>query len=254
MKKLVVGIIFLLMLVSFVNFSLAHDSETEDSNSSDEHNSTIVEDDENESESEEIQQHRRNPRSFNNIESDERSELGERREIDEVERKRILAEGRKIKINSTDLPEDCTETDSIITCSLNGTTLIISPGDSNNTIIQIGDFNISINAEIYKEGDDIFAVFGNNKTIQINSLDELIRRFGNRLGAEVRGNQTTVELDEDGKYQIETTRESLILGFLPVKERIRAQVDAETGEIESLRGPWWSFFRAEGGSQEILEE
>ena len=49
------------------------------------------------------------------------------------------------------------------------------------------------------------------------------------------------ELLEDGSYETDVERTYRILGIFPRKKIIIAKVDSETGEIVSIRKPWWGF-------------
>lgn len=52
-----------------------------------------------------------------------------------------------------------------------------------------------------------------------------------------------IELKDTGKllYEIIGEKEVKILGFIKAKMRIKIDVNAETGEIEKIKKPWWSF-------------
>jgi hypothetical protein len=52
-----------------------------------------------------------------------------------------------------------------------------------------------------------------------------------------------IELKDIGKpvYQIEGKQEIRVLGLFRANMRIRANIDGETGEIESIKKPWWRF-------------
>jgi len=73
-----------------------------------------------------------------------------------------------------------------------------------------------------------------------------------RLKAKCAERNCTVELKEVGignksrlAYSIETDKDSRILFIFKKKMAVRAEVDAETGEIIKARKPWWSFMAKE---------
>jgi len=54
----------------------------------------------------------------------------------------------------------------------------------------------------------------------------------------------TISLKEVGKkptYQLDTEKPVKILGFMKTNAKISAEIDAETGEMTSIKKPWWSF-------------
>ncbi len=54
-----------------------------------------------------------------------------------------------------------------------------------------------------------------------------------------------VEETDQAVYQIEATKDSHLLGFIPMDMSIEAKVDAETGEVLSTDKPWWAFLARE---------
>jgi len=50
-----------------------------------------------------------------------------------------------------------------------------------------------------------------------------------------------IELDEDGNYQVQTKKQAKLLGMIRVKEKVRAEFDAETGETIRIKNSWWGF-------------
>jgi hypothetical protein len=65
-------------------------------------------------------------------------------------------------------------------------------------------------------------------------------------------NNCTIELKEVGKgnetratYEIQRQRHFRILGLFRKKALAKAQIDAETGEIISIKKPWWAFLAYE---------
>ncbi|MEM4230860.1 MAG: hypothetical protein QXF25_03225 [Candidatus Pacearchaeota archaeon] len=53
------------------------------------------------------------------------------------------------------------------------------------------------------------------------------------------GNQTRAA------YEVQAERHARILGLFQTKMRVRAEVDAENGEVISVGKPWWSFLATE---------
>jgi hypothetical protein len=72
-------------------------------------------------------------------------------------------------------------------------------------------------------------------------------------------NKCTIELKEVGKgnetraaYEVQVQRHFRILGMFRTKANVRAQIDAENGEVIRTNKPWWAFLASE--PSEIEEE
>jgi hypothetical protein len=65
-------------------------------------------------------------------------------------------------------------------------------------------------------------------------------------------NNCSIELKEVGKgdeakagYEMQVQRHFRVLGMFQTKAQVRAEVNAETGEIISVKKPWWAFLASE---------
>jgi hypothetical protein len=68
------------------------------------------------------------------------------------------------------------------------------------------------------------------------------------LGAKCEETGCQIELKEVGKgeeakvaYEIQAKKEVKALGFIKTQMKVKAQVDAETGEVVRTRNAWWGF-------------
>jgi hypothetical protein len=50
-------------------------------------------------------------------------------------------------------------------------------------------------------------------------------------------------------YELQTKRESRIFGLFKAKMQVRAQVDAENGDVIAVKKPWWAFLARESKEQ-----
>lgn len=71
------------------------------------------------------------------------------------------------------------------------------------------------------------------------------------MEAHCEQNNCTVELKEVGRgnntrvaYEVEAEKNARVLGIFKGKMKVRAYVDAETGEVISVNRPWWAFLAA----------
>jgi len=65
-------------------------------------------------------------------------------------------------------------------------------------------------------------------------------------------NKCSIELKEVGEgeeirlaYELQTEREAKIMGLLKANIQVKAQVDAESGEVIQIEKPWWAFLASE---------
>ena len=163
-------------------------------------------------------------------------------EISEYQAKVVVREQNQLKVHATagNCPSDCECDGSTTKCNLGeGREMTIRAGNSNNTIIQMKRVNASTNVSLYKTEGKYYGTFGNT-TKQINYLpDEVGERLRQRLNLS-EGN-CTMNLDENGTYQVQTQQQVKILGLFKAQQQIKANVNAFNGEISDISKPWWSF-------------
>ncbi len=95
----------------------------------------------------------------------------------------------------------------------------------------------------------------NGKEFEIKIMpDTASERALERLRLKVcsEENNCTIELKETGKgdnakptYEVQVERHSRILGLFKKKMQVRAEVNAENGEVMKVRKPWWAFLASE---------
>jgi hypothetical protein len=73
-----------------------------------------------------------------------------------------------------------------------------------------------------------------------------------RLHNCVEADGCTIELKEVGSgnetkpaYELERERPAKVLGLFRAKMKVRARVDAETGDVLDIKKPWWAFLASE---------
>ena len=69
--------------------------------------------------------------------------------------------------------------------------------------------------------------------------DAVKEKINQRIKAKLE-NQT-IELDEDGVYQVQSKKRARLFLIIPIRERVQAQINSETGEIIRIRNSWWGF-------------
>ena len=155
--------------------------------------------------------------------------------------------------NQSECPNNCSCDDSSIKCRFqNGTReMTIKAGQSGNTIVQVKNTNASTQVQLYKDGEKVYGIFKNNETKEINLLpDQVKERIEERLRERVRLNNTNITLNENGQYEVQAQKRARLLWIIPVKEKVQAQIDAETGEITRTRNSWWGFLARDVRSEE----
>ena len=147
----------------------------------------------------------------------------------------------RLGINQSEIPEGCTASGSVLTCNIDGgRVMVVMAGNSGNTILKVKGINMTTDMELYQHNGKVYGVEGNESTL-INyfpdQIREIIRNRFNYTGEY----EEEIELDENGMYRVKTKKKARLFYLVPVREKVRVQVDPETGEIIKIRNPWWGF-------------
>jgi hypothetical protein len=152
-------------------------------------------------------------------------------------------------ITKEECPEKCTCEGSVTKCQLeNGTReIIITAGKSGNIIIQVEGINGTTQITLYKSEDGkIYAVNKNNETIRIKLFpDQLRERMRERFARHFENENIT--LNENGTYDYNGEKNVTLFFFFHMKEKIKAEINSETGEIKNIKNPWWAFMAKDEG-------
>ncbi len=164
-------------------------------------------------------------------------------EIQNKIKKIIKAKNRlRIQAQEGECPENCICTGSVTRCRLTDGTreMTVTAGKSGNIIVQVKGINMSTNVTLYHHNGSVYGVFKNNQTKIVNVMpDEVKEKIRARIKAKLQDEE--IELDEDGIYQVIANKKARLFYLFSVREKIRAQIDSETGEIIRIRNPWWGF-------------
>jgi len=268
MKGVLISIIFLLLLISFVLAVSITSKATEDLNDSSNGNQEQTQT-QNEGNDSEIQtQNQENDEEDNEtgIEDEECEKwkctqwsaclnrmktrncvqvnnlCSEEQEKPKISKRCEAKERIKLHSRITECPEECTCSGSTIKCVLqNGREMTIFAGKSGNVIIQIEGINMSTNVTLYRgENGTLHGIFKNNKTKEIKMLPDQVReRIRERLRTELQNENIT--LNEDGSYNYQAKERARLFFIIPVRVRVAAEINPETGEVIRLRKAWWAF-------------
>ena len=119
--------------------------------------------------------------------------------------------------------------------------MTIRAGNSGNTIIQVKGVDMSTKVALYKEGEKVYGEFKGNKTREVKILPDQVReRIRERL-RQATCECDDIKLDEDGIYQVQAQKRARLFLMIPVKEKVKLQLNSETGEIIRTRTSWWGF-------------
>ncbi|VVB83766.1 Uncharacterised protein [uncultured archaeon] len=166
--------------------------------------------------------------------------------LNESQIRKVVTDKNKIKteLKNGECPDNCTCTGSMIKCELKNRTreMTIYAGKSENIIVQIKGKNMSTNVTLYKSEDGkLYGTFKNNETREVKMLpyqikEKLIEKTSKIL------EEDNITLSENGTYTYEGKKKSKLFFFIPLKIKVRAEIDSATGEIISTSKPhWWEF-------------
>lgn len=167
-----------------------------------------------------------------------------------------IQENHRIKFTNkgSECLKNCTCSGSTVKCILPGgeREMTITAGKSGNIIVQIKGENMTTNVTLYK-GDNgkIYGVFRNNETKVVRMLPDQVReKIKEKIKAKLKNE--SVELNDEGNYEYTAEKESRLLGLFLVKTKVMARINAETGEVISVRNKWWSFLARDIEAEPIV--
>jgi hypothetical protein len=119
---------------------------------------------------------------------------------------------------------------------------------------------LNLTGEDLGNGTRLRAVLSNGKYSDVKVMpDTASANALKRLRAKCAERNCSVELREVGSgnssravYQIETDKDSRVFFLFKSKMKVKAEVDAETGEVIYAKKPWWAFLAVE--SDEVDSE
>lgn len=136
----------------------------------------------------------------------------------------------------------------------NGETVQVQ-GEGNRLRLRVRDTEAHTELEVTSEGNKLRAKLSNGRNAEIKVMpDTASERALQRLRLKncSESQNCTIELKQVGEgeqarlaYEVQAERHSKILGLFQAKMQVRAQIDAETGEVIRVGKPWWAFLAVE---------
>lgn len=154
-------------------------------------------------------------------------------------------------LGSDECPEGCTCAGSVIKCDTeSGRVMTVVAGKSGNIIIQTKNINASTTINLINNASGFYANTSRGLKKVKYMPDQVKERALERLRIRNCGeeNNCSIELKEVGKqlaYEIQAERHAKLLGMFRKKMQVKAQVDAETGELIKVKKAWWAFLASE---------
>jgi len=180
----------------------------------------------------------------NNVQTQNQADVTQIKEriLTQAQIKKIIKSQNRIKVQAQtgECPINCTCTGSSTKCQLaNGVReMTITAGNSGNTIVQVKGVDMSTKVELYQSEGEVYGVFKSNTKI-IKVMPDQVQTI---LTEEIGGlEEHEIELDENGEYQVQARKKARLFGFIPVRKRVRFEMNSETGEVIRQRNSWWGF-------------
>ncbi len=160
---------------------------------------------------------------------------------DEDEKRTQLRERIKAWVEGEECPRSCICQGVTMKCEIEGgREMTVYAGKSGNIIIQVKGVNVSTEVTLYKDvTGELYGSFEDGeRKIKVlpDQVEELIKEK-----AQKSIEDTKAELDEKGIYKANAKKRAKFLGFIPVKETVRARINSDTGEIKKFGNSWWGF-------------
>ncbi len=114
--------------------------------------------------------------------------------------------------------------------------------DQRRLNISVGGTSVTTESEVVYENGTLY-INHNNRTIELrNGPEEIRRRLRERLEHAREIIDMRLEVAENRlRYAVKTKTTKKILGLFDAEVEEESDVDADTGEVTSTRGPWWGF-------------
>ncbi|MFH1500410.1 MAG: hypothetical protein ABIE22_00500 [archaeon] len=160
------------------------------------------------------------------------------------------------KRNESECPGGCACHGAVVSCKTeNGKTMTIEAGRSGNMIV-ITTEKVEVETELELESElgegnqtRLKAKTKNGETKEVKLMgDEARERIRERARiCEGDGNCTAKLSEINGQlmYEFEGKKESRLFALFKKQMKVKAEVDAETGEITRVNKPWWAFLASE---------
>ncbi len=169
------------------------------------------------------------------------------RALTQTQVQEIKKETNRIRAQTqeNECPNNCTYTGYIKKSELEkGREMNVRAGQSGNVIFQVKGVEGSTNVTLYKSEGRIYGVFKNNNTKEVRVMPDMVKdKIRERLARELEDEE--IELDEDGIYQYRAKKQVKLFGFIRTRIRVRAEINAETGELVRIKNSWWAFLTSD---------
>lgn len=165
------------------------------------------------------------------------------------------------KRNESECPEGCKCVGAVTSCETEeGKTMTIMAGNSENEIvIEINKVKVKTEMKLEQSSENnktkLRTKLENGRNVELKIMpDRASERALERLRLKncVEENGCFIELKEVGEgngarlsYELKAKRSSRIFGIFRASMNVQSNVDAETGEIISVKKPWWAFLASE---------
>ena len=126
----------------------------------------------------------------------------------------------------------------------------------NRIQLRSGNFSADCDCNLTQERvmnkTKLYAGLSNGRHAEVKIMpDTASERALERLRLKLCEN-CSIELKETGKgeearlaYELRTQKKARLLGIFKTRMHVRAQVDAENGEVVQVKKPWWAFLASE---------
>ncbi|MBN2367678.1 hypothetical protein JXC34_01570 [Candidatus Woesearchaeota archaeon] len=145
------------------------------------------------------------------------------------------------------------------TYTANGKQVQIQEQSSERVQLKVGETSAETTMQMTQlqtqEGTKLSVKLSNGKDAEVKVMpdtasEKALERLRLKVCSEDNGCQ--IELKEVGSgegakaaYEVQAQKQAKFLGIFGTKMQVRAQVDAESGEVLQVKKPWWSFLASE---------
>ncbi len=136
-----------------------------------------------------------------------------------------------------------------------GKQIQVQIAENNRIKLRIGDSEAYSELNISSNGQKLMTKLSNGRNAEIKIMpntasETALQRLRLKVCNETRN--CTIELKQVGEgnqsrlaYELQTQRQSKVFGLFNSQMQVRAQIDAENGEVIQVKKPWWAFLATE---------
>jgi len=147
------------------------------------------------------------------------------------------------------IPASCSCSEGIVSCPFiiereeEAISISIEGSTDNGTVLNTKSSKVKTSEKLIVQNSKLYMEINKEKKSEIKVLpEEASSKAVEATGAEQTNEMELKQEQEKPVYSVRVTKRVRLFSFIPLAMNIETKVDAETGDVFSIKKPWWSFF------------